>query len=98
MVGRGIFGNPWFFNRKIKIEKVSVEDRLRVMIEHAKLFARELNGVKNYDVLKKHYSVYAKGFDGAKELRADLMKTRSVREAEKIVTKFVSHIEKPPEE
>ena len=37
--------------------------------------------------MKKHYKAYASGFDGAKELRAKLMKTNSAKEAEKIVKK-----------
>lgn len=91
MAGRGIFGNPWFFNRKIKIENVSLEERLSAMIEHAKIFQKELKGVKNYCVLKKHYATYASGFDGAKELRMELMKTKSAKEAEIVVKKYLSN-------
>lgn len=89
MVGRGIFGNPWFFNRKIKIEKIPIGDRLQAMIEHAKIFEKELKGIKNYEVIKKHYATYARGFDEAKELRVGLMKTKSAKQAEKIVNKFL---------
>jgi nifR3 family TIM-barrel protein len=89
MVGRGIFGNPWFFNRKIKIEKVPIKERLRAMIEHAKIFEKELKGIKNYDVIKKHYATYARGFDEAKELRIELMKTKSAKQAEKVVENFI---------
>lgn len=89
MVGRGIFGNPWFFNRKIKIEKVSLKERLQAMIEHAKIFEKELKNVKNYDVIKKHYATYARGFDSAKELRIELMKTKGAKQAEKIVRDFL---------
>ena len=89
MVGRGVLGNPWFFNRKIKIEKVPLQDRLGAMLEHAKIFSKELKGVKHRDVIKKHYATYARGFDGAKELRAKLMEARSTKEAEKIVRDFL---------
>jgi nifR3 family TIM-barrel protein len=92
MVGRGIFGNPWFFNRKIKIEKISIEKRLQAMIEHAKIFEKKLKGIKNYSVIKKHYATYARGFDGAKELRAELMQTKSVKQTEKVVENFLKKI------
>lgn len=91
MVGRAVLGNPWIFNKKIKIEKVSVEDRLAAMIEHAQIFEKELakKHIKNYAVIKKHYAVYAKEFDGAKELRNALMLTRSFRQAKAVVDKFL---------
>ena len=92
MVGRGIFGNPWFFNRKIKIEKISIEERLQAMIEHAKIFEKELRGVKNYDVIKKHFATYVRGFDGAKELRMELMKTKNAKQAEKVVQDFLKKL------
>jgi len=42
MVGRAIFGNPWFFNKKNSIENKTLAERFAVMIEHAKLFEKEL--------------------------------------------------------
>ena len=87
MVGRGIFGNPWFFNPNVK--DISVEKKLRVMVEHIKLFKKELTGTKNFNVMKKHFKAYASGFDGAKELRVKLMETKNVKEVEKIVREFL---------
>jgi nifR3 family TIM-barrel protein len=94
MVGRSLLGNPWFFNRKIKIEKVPLKDRLGAMIEHAKLFEKELSNkkIKNRAVIRKHYSVYASGFDNAKELRIKLMGTRNSKQAEAVVKKFLVNI------
>ena len=91
MVGRGIFGDPWFFNKNISIKNIPLEERFRVMIEHAKLFEKELSNkdVKGFHVMKKHYKAYVSGFDGAKELRAKLMETNSAKEAEKIVRDFL---------
>ncbi|KKQ04767.1 MAG: tRNA-dihydrouridine synthase [Candidatus Moranbacteria bacterium GW2011_GWE1_36_7] len=104
MVGRAIFGNPWFFNSKIKIEDISLEERFAVMIEHTKLFEKDLmginpmksavggaeqfHGVKGYHVMKKHFKAYVSGFDGAKELRAKLMETENSREVEGIIKEY----------
>jgi nifR3 family TIM-barrel protein len=92
MVGRGIFGNPWFFNPNIK--DISVENKLYAMIEHTKLFEKELSskGIKGFHVMKKHFKAYASGFDGAKEIRAKLMETNSAKEAEKIVRDFLDKV------
>ncbi|NTW26973.1 MAG: tRNA-dihydrouridine synthase [Candidatus Moranbacteria bacterium] len=90
MVGRGIFGNPWFFNKKISIDDIPLSERFAVMIEHAKLFEKELASkkIKGFHVMKKHFKAYVGGFDGAKELRAKLMETESVKEVEDIVSGY----------
>lgn len=88
MVGRGIFGNPWFFNEKIKIENIPLKKRFAVMIEHAKLFEKELVGIKGFHIMRKHFKAYISGFDGAKELRAKFMETNSVEDVEEIVKNY----------
>ena len=71
MIGRGIFGNPWVFNREVGRDEVSVKERLRVMVEHTKRFEAMLP-MKSFAIMKKHYKAYVEGFD-AKELRMRLM-------------------------
>ncbi|EKE19410.1 MAG: hypothetical protein ACD_9C00028G0004 [uncultured bacterium] len=91
MVGRGIFGNPWFFNKKISIENISLKERFAVMIEHAKLFEKEISNknIKGFHVMKKHFKAYVSGFDGAKELRAKLMEASNVAEVEDIIENYL---------
>lgn len=90
MIGRGIFGNPWFFNKEVDRDKdVSIKERLLVMLEHTKLFA-ELMTHKNFAVMKKHYKAYVEGFDGAKELRVKLMEASGVEEVEREVKNFIN--------
>lgn len=90
MIGRAIFGNPWFFNREKNIESISLSERFKVMIEHTKLFEKEIasKNIKGLHVMKKHYKAYVSGFDGAKELRAKLMEAPSSIEVEEIVTDY----------
>ncbi len=82
MIGRGIFGNPWLFSRK---PQVNLSERLKVMIEHSKLFEEKFAGIKSFETMKKHYKAYVNGFDGARELRVKLMETHSAKEVEEIV-------------
>ena len=93
MIGRGIFGNPWLFSG-IQNSQVStfpsLEERLRVMVEHTQKFQDELSGIKNFAVMKKHYKAYVAGFDGAKELRAELMETNNAKEVRGVVEGFLS--------
>ena len=83
MVGRSMVGNPWFFTDKFP----TVSKKLNAVVEHAKIF--EKIGGHNFDSLKKHFHSYAKGFNGAKEVRESLMKTKSSRDVKKIVEDFL---------
>jgi nifR3 family TIM-barrel protein len=86
MLGRAIFGNPWLFIEK----NPTIEEKLRVMVEHTKLFHELLGDVKNFAVMKKHYKAYVNGFDGAKELRVKLMDAETPEEVEVIVSAFLA--------
>ena len=88
MIGRGIFGNPWFFSGR-KTEEISVKEKLKVLVEHTKLFEKLLCDVKSFAVMKKHFKAYVSGFDGAKELRVKLMETNNSKEVEKIINLIV---------
>ncbi|MDO8425797.1 MAG: tRNA-dihydrouridine synthase [bacterium] len=84
MLGRAIFGNPWCFNRDVRVEDVPFAERFRVMLEHARLF-EQLLPRKRFAVMRRHFKAYASNFHGAAELRAALMKTESSDEAEEVV-------------
>jgi nifR3 family TIM-barrel protein len=88
MIGRGIFGNPWLFDSTLKKE-ISIKEKLKVLVEHTKLFNKLLSKQKRFDVMKKHYKAYANGFDGAKELRIKLMETKTIKEVEKVINNFI---------
>lgn len=115
MVGRALFGNPWFFhphkrlptrltalpthgvNRETLIVEdtgdasvtyITLEERLRVLVEHTRLFV-ELLPFKNFAVMKKHYKAYVNGFPGAAELRGELMSSNTPEEVAAIVEAFL---------
>lgn len=85
MLGRAIFGNPWLFSEKIP----TLPEKLKVMIEHTKLFEKMLGEHKNFAIMKKHYKAYVNGFDGAKELRVKLMEAENADQIEKITNDFL---------
>ena len=86
MIGRGIFGTPWLFGKGA--EKTPAE-RLKIMVEHATLFEKTFKGIKNFDVMKKHFKAYVSGWDGAKELRVKLMETENSRQVKKVVGDYL---------
>jgi tRNA-dihydrouridine synthase len=116
MIGRALFGNPWFFHptkrlpvhltalpthgvdrdsihaQSIKeegIDYVALEERLRVMVEHSKLFEKLLPH-KNFATMKKHYKAYVNSFPGAVDLRALLMATGNSTDVEAVVTAWLA--------
>jgi nifR3 family TIM-barrel protein len=91
MLGRAIFGNPFLFSREKCPEGIEgLELRLRVMVEHTKLFEELLGHAKSFAIMKKHYKAYVSGFEGSADLRADLMNAENSGEVEKLVDTFLS--------
>ncbi len=66
-----------------------IEAKLRIAVEHTKLFEELLGDIKSFAIMKKHFKAYVEGFDGAKELRVKLMEATSALEVEKIVEEFL---------
>ena len=67
----------------------ATQQKLKVMVEHTKLFEKLLGKRKNFAVMKKHFKAYVNGFDGAKELRVKLMETENAKEVEVIIKDFL---------
>ena len=100
MLGRAIFGNPWLFSSlkyrdEWKDQKLmmyhqvpTLEEKLRVMVEHTALF-EELLPEKNFALMKKHYKAYVHGFDGASDLRQRLMQAENAHEVGEITEQFL---------
>jgi tRNA-dihydrouridine synthase len=86
MVGRGALGNYWFFNDN-KAEP-GPRERLLAVAEHAGLFERNFSGVKNFQMMRKHFHAAASGFPGARELRQNLMRIQNASEAKNLINEF----------
>jgi nifR3 family TIM-barrel protein len=78
MIGRGIFDNPWIFQRAQ--HERSREEKLELLWRHTELFDRVWGDTKNFHILRRYYSIYSKGFRGAADLRARLMRTENIDE------------------
>src|SRR3989344_3560941 len=79
MLGRAIYGNPWLFAERTDVP--TREERIAALIEHLTLFEELLGGTTSYATMKKHFKAYISGWDGAKELRVQLMNTNRTQEA-----------------
>ncbi len=82
MVGRGIFHNPFLFQKtgaKPFWEDCPPKEKIKLFRKHVELFAATWRqGERPIYTLNKFCKIYIQGFDGAKELREKLMKAQSV--------------------
>ncbi len=84
MIGRGVFQNPFCFEREPK--EHSREELLDLMRYHLDLY--EKYDLHPYDPLKHFYKIYINNFPGASDLRAELMQTKTIAEARAIIDKL----------
>lgn len=89
MLGRAIFGNPWLFSGR-ETGSITKEEKLRVLVEHTRLFEKLLGDTKNFVIMKKHYKAYVNGWDGAKELRMKLMDANDSNDVGNIIHNYLN--------
>lgn len=81
MVGRGIFHDPYLFAQNSPWTQKTKHERVGLFRSHVELFAKTWpNGERQLPGLNKFCKIYISGFDGAKELREQLMNARSTDE------------------
>lgn len=83
MVGRGIFKNPWFFNKELI--DLSPGQKLSLLWEHTKLFADTWKDTKNFSILNRFFKIYTFDFYNAAEIRAALMTASNIEEVKKVL-------------
>ncbi|XKH51909.1 tRNA-dihydrouridine synthase [Chryseomicrobium palamuruense] len=87
MIGRGIFKNPFAFEKEPR-EHTSQEylDLLRYQLDLQEKYAEEVP--RSISGLHRFFKIYVKGFRGAGELRNQLMHTKSTAEVRQILENF----------
>ncbi|TKC16189.1 tRNA dihydrouridine synthase [Robertmurraya kyonggiensis] len=88
MIGRGIFKNPFAFEKEPK-EHGSEEllDLLRLHLDLHDKYSQELEP-RPFTALHRFFKIYVKGFRGAGELRNQLMSTKSTNEVRAMLDSF----------
>ncbi len=87
MIGRGVFTNPYAFSKDIRTR--SREELLGLLEQQLDLFdkySKELEPRK-FDPLKRFFKIYVRDFEGAAELRDELMHTKSTDEVRALLGK-----------
>jgi len=74
MIGRGVFHDPFVFAPESPWDTYTKEQKLDLYAKHVQLFADTWkDGERRIVTLNKFCKIYINGFDGAKELREQLM-------------------------
>jgi len=85
MIGRGIFQDPYVFAVNSPWEQKTEQERIELLRHHVTEFTAEWEDDRRFETLKKFAKVYISGFDGAKELREQIMATNSAAELLKLI-------------
>ncbi len=93
MVGRGIFHDPFLFNGKKKLENLTFEQRMKLLLDHSQLFEEEWGKNKNFAILRKFYKIYTHGLPGASTLREKLMTTKNLDDVKTVLKGYNQHNE-----
>lgn len=90
MIGRGIFKNPFAFEKEPK-EHSTTEylDLLRLQLDLQDKYSEELP--RSITALHRFFKIYVKGFRGAGELRNQLMSTKKTDEVRALLHNFESN-------
>lgn len=91
MVGRGVLGNPWIFKKASNSSAVDIEERIKIILQHARLHL-EHYGSEAIVTFRKHLIWYFKSqrieerLKNIKQLRNKLANIKSLAELEKILS------------
>ena len=98
MIGRGVLGTPWIIGEidsALKglqdFKKPTTEEKLRLIIEHIDdlIFEKGEHGLL---MARKHIAWTCKNFDGAQNLRKNLIKAKSPEEAKDEILLLISKL------
>ncbi|MBN6202654.1 tRNA-dihydrouridine synthase [Staphylococcus saprophyticus] len=92
MIGRGIFHNPYAFEKEPR-EHTS-EELLGLLRLHLDLFDQYTeNEPRQFKPLRRFFKIYVRGIRGASELRHQLMSTNTTDDARKLLDEFEAQTE-----
>lgn len=87
MIGRGIFKNPYAFEKKPQEHSPKeLIDLLRLQLDLQDKYAEQVP--RSIVGLHRFFKIYVKGFPGANDLRVSLMNTKSIAEVRAILDDF----------
>ncbi|HRN90547.1 MAG TPA: tRNA-dihydrouridine synthase, partial [Candidatus Saccharibacteria bacterium] len=85
MIGRGVFHNPFAFEREPREHsRDELIELLNLQLDLYDQYSAEL-GPRKFDPLKRFFKIYVRDFPGASELREKLMHTKTTDEVRALI-------------
>lgn len=98
MIGRGVFGNPWIFEKikyfletGEKLPEISNQEKLRVIKKHIELELQEKEEITAIREMRKHIAWYTKNMSNSSEFRNEINKIENKDELIKEINKFFNN-------
>ncbi|MEC6978351.1 tRNA-dihydrouridine synthase [Staphylococcus aureus] len=92
MIGRGIFHNPFAFEKEPR--EHTCKELLDLLRSHLSLFNKyEKDEIRQFKSLRRFFKIYVRGIRGASELRHQLMNTQSIAEARALLDEFEAQMD-----
>lgn len=92
MIGRGIFHNPFAFEKESR--EHSTKELLDLLRLHLTLFDKySANTGRPFKSLRRFFKIYVRGIRGASGLRHELMSTNSTDEVRKLLDEFEAQMD-----
>ncbi|MEN0279377.1 tRNA-dihydrouridine synthase [Staphylococcus aureus] len=92
MIGRGIFHNPFAFEKEPR--EHTCKELLDLLRLHLSLFNKyEKDEIRKFKSLRRFFKIYVRGIRGASELRHQLMNTQSIAEARALLDEFEAQMD-----
>jgi tRNA-dihydrouridine synthase len=88
MIGRGIFANPWVFNRSVNMHEKTVQERIDLYLQHIEEFEKTWKGKHNFALLKKFAKTYISNFPESSSFREQLMLSKNIEELKQLLTSY----------
>ncbi len=90
MIGRGALKDPFVFSKNSPWLSYPVNQKIELFIKHIELFKLTyIHNERSFKQLFKFAKLYINGFDGANELRTQIMSIHTPDEALKILKKII---------
>ncbi len=88
MIGRGVFNNPFAFEKQPATH--AKEELVQLLHFHLDLYDKRGEKKRKFETLKRFFKIYIRDFEGASELRNQLMQTRDTTEVRALLDTLIS--------
>lgn len=85
LIGRATFGNPWIFSGYTP----PLKEKLETALKHTRYYTQMLPN-HPFIAMRKHLSWYTRGFEGASEVRMELMRASTLADVERVLTPLIA--------